>query len=360
MAVPQDHLVDVPHEAPAPEASLRQRLERLPPNHPSYPFRPDGSRRPPVENRHSPEKQPAEDRPLTGDRLLAGRAPEPGREPREPQPAEPARPREPAGAGAARGAGAGTADARTADARTADTRTADTRTADTRTAAGLASPDRPLTAADGSWEWRGRRLSPEQSRIADRAHEACREAEQRLTPIMRRIEAQLGHGRLAPGTEQFALKSPERFKEKLASLISRYPDADPRELAKQIPDGVRYTFISEFRHYTEGVRKAQRQLADAGFQRLETRSRWDGDEYKGVNSRWWDPENRIMFEIQFHTSESWDAKQRTHHAYEKIKDPRTPIEDVERLRAYQREVCAAVPIPPGALDIEPYRRLHDE
>ncbi len=37
---------------------------------------------------------------------------------------------------------------------------------------------------------------------------------------MRRIEAVLEHGQLVPDTEKFALKSPDRFKEKLASLIA--------------------------------------------------------------------------------------------------------------------------------------------
>jgi hypothetical protein len=63
-----------------------------------------------------------------------------------------------------------------------------------------------------------------------------------------------------------------------------------------------------------------------------------------------------MFEVQFHTQESWDAKQKTHEAYEKIEALSTSIEDVERLRAYQREVTAEVRIPAGALDIQPYRK----
>ena len=36
---------------------------------------------------------------------------------------------------------------------------------------------------------------------------------------MRRIEAELKHGCLVPDTENFALKSPDRFKEKLAKMI---------------------------------------------------------------------------------------------------------------------------------------------
>ena len=60
-------------------------------------------------------------------------------------------------------------------------------------------------------------LSPEQVRIAVRAHGRCRLAEGRsvfgtygeagLTPAMRRIEEQLDHGELVPDTEKYALKS---------------------------------------------------------------------------------------------------------------------------------------------------------
>ena len=37
-----------------------------------------------------------------------------------------------------------------------------------------------------------------------------------LTPAMRRIEDQLEHGELVPETEKYALKSLDRFQEKLA------------------------------------------------------------------------------------------------------------------------------------------------
>jgi hypothetical protein len=202
--------------------------------------------------------------------------------------------------------------------------------------------------------------------IAERALAKCHDAEGRnmdgkygghgLTPAMRRIEAEFDHGHLAEDTEKYALKDPDRFKEKLAKQIERYPGADPAELASNIHDGVRYTFILDFEHYAEGVETGQARLTDAGYDRIETKPSWDSDEYKGVNSRWRDPATGVMFEVQFHTEESWEAKQRTHEAYEKIQAIGTPIDEVERLRAYQREVAAEVRIPPGALEIPPYKR----
>jgi hypothetical protein len=209
-------------------------------------------------------------------------------------------------------------------------------------------------------------FTSEQSRIGDQALARCREIEGRdmdgnygdsgLTPSMRRIEAQLDHGHLAEDTEKFALKESDRFKEKLAKLIERYPGTDPNELASNIHDGVRYTFVFDFESYTESVGVGQERLANAGYDQIETKPGWDGDEYKGVNSRWREPSTGVMFEVQFHTQESWNAKQKTHEAYEKIHALDTPVEDVERLRAYQREVTAKVRMPSGALEIQPYKK----
>ena len=74
-----------------------------------------------------------------------------------------------------------------------------------------------------------------------------------------------------------------------------------------------------------------------------------------MNSRWRDDASGQVFEVQFHTPQSWGAKQTTHDAYEKMAAPTTPPEEVARLQAYQREVTASVEIPPGALEI-PYLR----
>jgi hypothetical protein len=226
--------------------------------------------------------------------------------------------------------------------------------------------DHPRTAPDGSWDWKGRKLAPERASIADEAITSCREKEGRdmngnygdhgLTPAMRRLETQLDHGHLIEDTEKFALKDPDRFKEKFAKLIERYPGADPTELAAGIADGIRYTVVFDFDYYTAGVAAGHTQLKDAGYERIETKPSWGSDQYKGVNSQWREPSAGVMFEVQFHTEESWDAKQKTHAAYERIQAPGTSVEEVEQLRDYQRWVSAHVRIPQGALEIEPYKK----
>jgi hypothetical protein len=173
---------------------------------------------------------------------------------------------------------------------------------------------------------------------------------------MRRIEAELEHGCLVPDTENFALKSPDRFKEKLAKMISLEPDVAPGDLAAKIHDGIRYTFLFPNPYYSDGVRMVESRLADKGYALVGRKPSWSGEEYKGINSQWSDPDTGVLFEVQFHTPASWDAKQRTHDTYEKIGNASTTAEERTRLRAYQHQVSASVPAPPGALEFLPYKK----
>ena len=223
-------------------------------------------------------------------------------------------------------------------------------------------PDGPRFG-DGGWKCKGLELGPEANRVADEGLAVRRAAEGRdaegsygeggLTPAMRRVEAELTHATLVPDTEKFALKSPDRFKEKLAKMISLEPDIMPGDHAARIHDGIRYTFLFEDQFYSAGVRDAENRLTCHGYKLVGRKPSWLGEEYRGINSRWRDSASGQLFEVQFHTPASWDAKQRTHDSYEEVQDPATTPEDRARLMAYQREVATSAPIPPGALEFAP-------
>lgn len=87
----------------------------------------------------------------------------------------------------------------------------------------------------------------------------------------------------------------------------------------------------------------------AGFELVELRNSWNGEEYKGINSRWLVPENGQLFEVQFHTQISFEAKQLTHPAYERLRIEATSKAERDELEAFQRRVNAYVPTPRGAL-----------
>jgi hypothetical protein len=221
----------------------------------------------------------------------------------------------------------------------------------------------PVDRADSR---RGENLTPEQVRLAVRTLGQCRLAEGRsvfgsygdtgLTPAMRRIEDHLEHGELVPETEKYALKSLDRFQEKLAKQINRHPDKSPEQLAHEIHDGVRYTFIFDEDNYYDGTWEVHSRLKDQEFDLELRRNTWTKPDYKGINSRWRDLTHDVVFEVQFHTMASWDAKQRTHDDYEKISDVRIPRAERNRLEAAQKEVSATVPLPRRCTDIHDYRK----
>jgi len=187
----------------------------------------------------------------------------------------------------------------------------------------------------------------------DQAYERIREIEDgTVTPAMTRIEEE-DPDRYLAGPEH-RLKGKDRLTEKVIEATTERDRTVEQALAT-VKDAIRYTFCYSDEHYTEGVYRDCDLLEAAGFQRVERRNSWEAEQYKGINSRWRIPLNGQLFEVQFHTQASLDAKQETHWAYEKLRDPATTKFEQESLTEYQRTVSSRIPIPPGATEIPDYK-----
>ncbi len=119
-------------------------------------------------------------------------------------------------------------------------------------------------------------------------------------------------------------------------------------------DTIRYTFQYREAHYTQGVQADIERLKGQGFELHKLRNSWSEEEYKGINSQWIEPDSGQRFEVQFHTRISFEAKQLTHDAYERLRTQQADEFEKMVLKAFQRKVSAEVPIPPGAADIPDY------
>lgn len=189
-----------------------------------------------------------------------------------------------------------------------------------------------------------------QEEAVDRGCDRVGEIEQTVvTPAMLRIEAEDPDRRLA-GFEN-RLKGRERLAEKVTKQLAAQPDLTPDEAIAGVKDAIRYTFQYAEDKYAVGATADFERLKAKGLEFVDLRNTWDREEYKGVNSWWREPVSGLFLEVQFHTQASYEAKQLTHAAYERIRDPGTPDDEVESLRAFQREVFGKVRIPPGAADI---------
>jgi hypothetical protein len=172
------------------------------------------------------------------------------------------------------------------------------------------------------------------------------------TPAMLGIEAEDPDRRLV-GFEN-RLKGKARLVEKVTKMVDEQPDLRYDDAFAAVKDAIRYTLQYPDEQYTAGVRADIERIMGCGFEHVDCRNTWESEVYKGINSRWRVPENRQVFEVQFHTEASYEGKQETHAAYEMLRDPATPKDEQERLVQYQRVINARIPTPPGATEIPDY------
>jgi hypothetical protein len=149
------------------------------------------------------------------------------------------------------------------------------------------------------------------------------------------------------------LKDLDRVKEKV------YDDIDllgrsPREAISLLPDAIRYTFQYEEARYTQGVWADIERMKEQGFELVKLKNFWSDDQYKGINSQWIERGTGQRFELQFHTRISFEAKEITHGAYERLRTHPDDALEVLVLEAFQRKVADSVPVPSGATGIPDY------
>jgi len=303
---------------PAGDERRMRALETLPPGHPSSPYLADGSRRrerPSLRDLELPDEKPVNDRPLPPEtrdqywtqvtRFTGMWADHLHKWPKDKQPA--------------------------------------------------ASVDR---SQDPPGSWRSDSNVLLKAEVHAQAREAIgnvQQAERSATGHVHDVERENVHGGWLEGLD-FRLKGEDRLKEKVAEVLKREPDRTPKEVVREVPDAVRYTFCLRAEDYTNGYQDIQHRLEAFGYEMIYSKNYWNDPEYKGINTRWITPDGN-RFEVQFHTQESYHAKQEvTHDAYERIRSPLTSRAERTELKSFQSEVTSWVLVPDGAEDIPDYKR----
>jgi hypothetical protein len=215
------------------------------------------------------------------------------------------------------------------------------------------SADRPDTPS-GSWHGEGNRVldratNSQVEAACDRIAERERD---KITPAMHAVESQDPDRHLVGLDDR--LKDRDRIKEKVCDTMEE-TGSSAEEAISIVPDTTRYTFNYRDSQYTKGVWADTERLKEQGFELHKLKNFWPNDQYKGINSQWIDPDTGQRFEVQFHTHISYEAKQLTHEAYERLRAQQ--IDEFEKLvlKAFQGKVSADVPVPPGATDIPDYQ-----
>lgn len=217
-----------------------------------------------------------------------------------------------------------------------------------------------------SWRGRGRYaylfLTLEQTDLAEAEYAKATSARSRLDSLIRAVLRQLDlrYGGRLEGIEH-SLKAKNSYFRKLAAEIdARVP---PEQAVARQRDLNRYTVTFPAGSYVAGVNDSYERLREHGFTLVSGRDTWEDPAYKGINTVWRHEETGRMVEIQFHTPESYAAKQDTHAAYELIRSGRfangRPVTQEHRLAAQQmqaeryRQPGREVVVPEGHETVQP-------
>ena len=210
-------------------------------------------------------------------------------------------------------------------------------------------------STDPSDSWHGDRDrsldSADNSRVEAECDHIARREDEQISPAMRSVESQDSERQLV-GFEH-RLKDRDRIKEKVCDKMEEF-SYSAEEAVSAVSDTIRYTFQYRDARYTQGVWSDIERLKGEGLKLHQLKNSWSGEEYKGINSQWIEPDTGQRFEVQFHTGISFEAKQLTHDAYEQLRTKRADKFEQMVLGAFQAKVSAEVPVPPGATDILDY------
>lgn len=190
----------------------------------------------------------------------------------------------------------------------------------------------------------------ESQRIAQRILAEAAENEPQITADLQKIAPEISAEIV--GLEN-KFKTDESLTRKILNAV-KINQQSLEEISETINDALRYTFILSPENYTKGFHRAIEMLWEAGYFVPERRiwNAWKnfGTEfdrgYRGINITVISSQKQI-FELQFHTADSYRLKNETHHFYEEIRDKNISVEREKELVKVMKEKASAVNRPEG-------------
>jgi len=121
------------------------------------------------------------------------------------------------------------------------------------------------------------------------------------------------------------------------------------ESASRISDALRFTAVAHSSKYSSLIRNTIKKLKQAGYDVHELETHWKrGDAYNGVHAVVKHPSG-VKIELQFHTTQSWAAKMKTHKMYEEFRQHDTTPQRRTELAKQMVQIADSARIPSGAL-----------
>lgn len=200
--------------------------------------------------------------------------------------------------------------------------------------------------------------------VTNRLLEKAKKAETGITKDLQEIIGStngtiaydVGNGKTAL---DFRLKGGGSLKRKITSDFVTGVDLD--DIEKSIYDNVRYTDLVDKDLLVDDYVKIQKQLEDKGYKIVRVKNTFDNPNsaYRGLNTVVEDP-NGYKFELQFHTPESIEIKEKVHVLYEQFRLDSTSTAEKIRLNNEMLKISQSLPDIKNASAIKNYNMLKGE
>ena len=115
---------------------------------------------------------------------------------------------------------------------------------------------------------------------------------------------------------------------------------------------LRYTYVLPVESFADEFARIRQALEKAGYTVIKVKNTL-GDAssaYRGVNTQFETPDG-FKFELQFHTKQSLDVKERNHALYEEERLEDTPLERKWELRREMADNAAKIKTPPNIEEV---------
>ena len=189
----------------------------------------------------------------------------------------------------------------------------------------------------------------EADRYAAKLYDAASKAEPQVTAVLKSLESDKAH---LEGLQN-RLKSVESTSRKILS-DAHDMEISVKEASENIHDSLRYTFVIEDAVYADMTRQITDTLIAGGCTVVKFKNFWINNDaaYKGINALFKSKEG-VIFELQFHTPDSFETKGTKTHAYYEIMRSETATEE-EKAEAGKQlaAMFELVPIPEGVENLK--------
>jgi hypothetical protein len=163
-------------------------------------------------------------------------------------------------------------------------------------------------------------------KAASNIFERATQTEPEISVMMKSIQEETG--------AEFAgwdnrIKSEESINRKLLANMEDKGLEKIEEAESSLFDAVRYTMVYDNDAMVDGVNQAVEKLEKAGWDKLD--DKWKnffspGDQYDGLNMGFINRDTGFQMEVQFHTQDSYNIKDKAHELYEQFRESDDPKE----------------------------------